>query len=67
MRVLVRKVNESTAELDSQGVGNALFGLQGMSSDVPEVRELVAVLVRKVNESTAELNAQNVGNALFGQ
>ena len=66
MRVLVRKVNESTAELDSQGVGNALFGLQGMSSDVPEVRQLVGVLVRKVDELTAELDAQGVGNALYG-
>ena len=52
--------------LSAQTVGNALYGLQSMSSDHEEVRDLLQVLSTKVQESTACLSAQNVGNALYG-
>jgi hypothetical protein len=47
-------------------VGNALYGLQGMSSDSSEVRAIVSALALKVQGCRGELNGQNVGNALYG-
>ena len=49
-----------------QAVGNALYGLQGMSSDALEVRQLVSVLTRKIDSCTEPLDVQAVGNALYG-
>ena len=37
-------------ELNGQALGNSLYGLQGMSSREPEVRNLLAVLAIKVSE-----------------
>ena len=50
----------------AQGVDNAVYGLQGMSSECPEVREMLSVLSWKVRDSTEKLSAQAVGNALYG-
>jgi hypothetical protein len=47
-------------------VGNALYGLQNCSSDIPEVRTLLAALAPKVESCTERLSAQEVGNALYG-
>ena len=52
--------------MDAQAVGNALYGLQGMSSDSAEVRGLISVLGAKVKGYRDDLNAQAVGNALYG-
>jgi hypothetical protein len=52
--------------LSAQAVGNALDGLKSMSSDVPEVREMLRVLVPKIVSCTEALDAQAVGNALYG-
>ena len=53
------------SDVTAQSVGNALIGLQFCSSDVPEVRTMLAALVPKVASCT-ELDAQAVGNALYG-
>ena len=66
MRVLTDKVKDSDEKLNAQAVGNALYGLQGMSSDHEEVRSLVVVLTDKVKDSDENFKAQNVGNALYG-
>ena len=52
--------------LDAQAVGNALYGLQGMSSDNAEVRSLVRALSGHVERCREPLSAQHVGNALYG-
>ena len=66
LTALTAKLSDSTAELGGQAVGNALFGLQRMSSDVPEVRAMLTALTAKIQGSTAELDGQAIGNALFG-
>ena len=53
-------------DMDAQGVGNALYGLQKYSSDAPEVRALLAALAPKVERCPEALSALNVGNALNG-
>ena len=52
--------------MSAQAVGNALYGLKGMSSDSAEVRGLISVLVAKVKGCKDDLSAQAVGNALYG-
>jgi very-short-patch-repair endonuclease len=47
-------------------VGNALYGMQGMSSDSAEVRAMLLALVPKVESCRAALGAQAVGNSLYG-
>ena len=44
-------------KLSAQNVGNALYGLQGMSSECPEVREMISALWLKVRDSTEKLDA----------
>jgi hypothetical protein len=63
---LVAKVQSCKEPLSAQAVGSALYGLQGMSSEHPEVRRLVGALAAKVRSCTDSLSAQNVGNALKG-
>lgn len=53
-------------ELRAREASNALYGLKCMSSDVPEVKELVLALANKLSTSTSEFLAQAVGNALYG-
>ena len=56
----------------AQAVTNMLYGLQGLSSDSPEVRRLLSSLasllagVDGMGESGEILSAQGVGNALYG-
>ena len=52
--------------LGAQAVGNALYGLQGMSSDRPEVLELLSALPGNLVGSNESLAAHAVGNALYG-
>jgi hypothetical protein len=47
-------------------VGNALYGMQGMSSDCSEVRDVLSSLAIKVRGCKEDLGAQAVGNALYG-
>lgn len=53
-------------ELRARESSNALYGLKCMSSECPEVRQLVFALASKVGVSMTELVAQAVGNALYG-
>jgi hypothetical protein len=52
--------------LSAQNIGIALYGLQGMSSEVAEVRAMLQALTAKVQGSTEMLSAQNIGIALYG-
>lgn len=53
-------------ELRAREASNALYGLKCMSSECPEVRQLVFALASKLAVSQTELVAQAVGNALYG-
>ena len=47
-------------------MGNALYGLQGMSSDDADVLSLVRAISGQVARCTMTLDAQAVGNAWYG-
>ena len=49
MNVLTDKVNSCTQLLDAQEIGNALYGMQDMSSDVEEVQMSTRALFSKVD------------------
>jgi very-short-patch-repair endonuclease len=46
--------------------GNALYGLQNMSSDAQEVLYVLGALAPKIEECREQFDAQAVGNALYG-
>ena len=46
--------------LSAQAVGNALYGMQGLSSDSVEVRALISALTPKVASCRESLDAQAV-------
>jgi len=52
--------------LDAQAVGNALFGLQRMKSNSPEVRALVQAMAKKLQEEKVILDSEGIGSALYG-
>ncbi len=66
LRELPRFVMTCTERLNSQEVGNMLYGLQDMKSDCPEVKALLRELPRLVKTCTEPLTAQAVGNMLYG-
>jgi len=47
-------------------VGNALYGLQGCSSEHAEVRSILKALTPQIAKCSEPLDAQAVGNALYG-
>lgn len=61
---LVRRSH--TVRLSAQGVGNSLFGLQGMDSARPEVRDLVSVLTTNIERCSELLNSQVISNSCYG-
>ena len=66
LAVLATKVSRTWEELKAQEVGNALYGLKRMNTEVPEVRILIAALVPKVASSPEILDAQAIGNSFYG-
>lgn len=63
---IANRLSSLKEELRAREASNALYGLKCMSSDVPEVKELVLALAHKLSSSTSEFLAQAVGNALYG-
>jgi hypothetical protein len=66
LSALTLKLQLSTELLQPQSVSNALYGLQEMTSEAPEVRTLLSTLASKLQSCREEFNAQHVGNALYG-
>ena len=66
IKQIADRFNLLNEELRAREASNALYGLKCLSSDVPEVRELVYALAKKIAVSPSEFVAQAVGNALYG-
>ena len=66
LSALMSKGSASDALLTGQNIGNALYGLQGMSSDAKEVQYILSALVLKIRCSQALLSGQEIGNCLYG-
>jgi hypothetical protein len=56
--------------LDSQAVGNALYGMQSMSSEHKPVRELLAAIYSNITQQKNSpplcMKAQEISNAIYG-
>ena len=59
-------IQRSTDAMGAQGVGNALYGLNLMKSDGPQMQRLLRVLTEKMKSCDDRLKEQAVGNALYG-
>jgi hypothetical protein len=66
LSALLPQVRSCQEPLNEQAVSNALFGLQGMSSEYQEVRKMLSALLPQVQSCQEPLKAQAVGNALYG-
>ncbi|CAJ1373148.1 unnamed protein product [Effrenium voratum] len=54
------------APLDSQAIGNALYGLQSMNSDSREVCQFLETFAIKLRGFDQKLNEQEASNAVYG-
>ena len=63
---IAKRFTSVKEELRSREASNAIYGLKAMSSELPEVRELVHALASKIYASHSQFVAQGVGNALYG-
>lgn len=66
VKMIADRMNFLREELRAREASNALYGLKCLSSEIPEVRELVYALANKITTSTSDFVAQAVGNALYG-
>jgi hypothetical protein len=60
------RIDATKGKLEAQEVGNALYGLQSLSSENEEVRILVAKLAEKLKRSKVYLRPQHIARALLG-
>lgn len=68
LRALLPILSTCPNQLDEQGVGMGLYGLQRMCDSIPEVADLVAALRCKVMENSngAELFPHQLSNGFYG-
>ena len=60
------KLQVSNTVFQPQAISNALYGLQGMSSDCAEVRALLSVLTSRIESCIEPLTAQQMCDAIYG-
>jgi hypothetical protein len=70
IRLLLRQVKEvmtlSSEPFDGIAIAHSMYGLQRMTSNTLEVRDLLKIIAVKIAESESRLSAKDVGMALFG-
>jgi hypothetical protein len=57
---------DEASGMNSRAIGSAFFGMQGLSSKHPEVRELLTVMKSKVEQSERILDSQALASAMYG-
>lgn len=67
LKQLTNRIAESDrTKLTGSAIADALYGLQGFSSSVPEVKILIEELAKKIAVTAAELTSDQLGRSLFG-
>ena len=64
--VLADKLESCTDIMTPLDMSNALYGLQGISSDSIDVRTLLNVLIAKMKESEGIYSGRDIGYSLIG-
>lgn len=71
VRYLLKQITQrikasDRTKMTAGALSDAIFGLQGLRNDVPEVQELLGEIAKKVSSTAAGLSIQQLGRALFG-
>ena len=66
LRLGAKKISESSASLTSRAIGNALYGLQDITSDTDGAPALCAALADKIEMYNGDLNGQDIGIGMYG-
>ena len=66
LELSAKKINKSPAVLSSRAIGNALYGLQDLTSAAIGAPELCAALAEKVTLFNGDLNGQDIGIGMYG-
>lgn len=66
LRLGAKKISESSASLTSRAIGNALYGLQDITSDTGGAPALCAALADKIEVFNGDLNGQDIGIGMYG-
>lgn len=66
LRLGAKKISESSASLTSRAIGNALYGLQDITSDTDGAPALCAALADKIEQFDGDLNGQDIGIGMYG-
>jgi hypothetical protein len=66
IRLGAKKISESSAGLTSRAIGNALYGLQDITSDTDGAPALCAALADKIEMFNGDLNGQDIGIGMYG-
>jgi hypothetical protein len=56
-----------TVVFTSQGIGNALSGLQSMAVDGQEVKDALEMFAKQLERCSDVMTPQDLSNALFGE
>ena len=62
----VRLKELKISSMNAQGIANSLYGLQKMSSDSVEVREVLLEMIPHIKAYKGTFTSQGIGNALYG-
>jgi hypothetical protein len=60
------KISLSKAKLSSRAIGNALYGLQDITSDTVGAVEICSALTSKIDSFAGDLSGQDIGIGLYG-
>ena len=66
LMLAAKRIQESKAELSSRAIGNALYGLQDITSDTVGAPALCAALANKIALFNGDLNGQDIGIGIYG-
>lgn len=66
MSLLVEHIESCVDVMSPMDLSNALFGLQGMTSEYEEVRAVLIALVEKMRQSDGIYSARDIGYSLAG-
>jgi hypothetical protein len=66
LAVLAPRILDISGKLDMIAVGQALFGMQRMSSDCSEVRAVISALATQVRQCNEQFDPQAVSNTVLG-
>lgn len=66
LTALADRLEARGERLSGPMVATAVYGLQGLSADIPPVRRIVRVLAADLMKSSVPLDSRNMGNIMYG-